>query len=347
MDCIKIVGYDTLGKDGNDGIRYVWNHNSSNYYIESAAFSQRSKSINDNVCGYTTSVSSGCILSQMNLSCKFCRTGMLLPFGRLLSEREIAKQNVFMVLSDMYCSDHPELAEKQREFAYMGQGEPGFSYNQIRKAILLTDVAMKELGQITYRHIIATSGVPQIVKEYVNDLSNHFFSSRVTFHFSLHRISNRSGIMPINTIYPYQKLLGDISQIISVSGEKPCVGILLFNNFRPKNSIESFTTDISTITEMLSQLNPEKVRISFCEFNSSPDLGETDIFDPELSIKILKYALSKGFEAKLFSSFGKEEITACGMLGGGSPNSLPKDKWFSLEKDAEIIIEQSARYLNF
>lgn len=334
---IRLIGYDTLGVGGNEGIRYAWKHESSSHYVESAAFVQRTKAVNDRVCGYTTSVSSGCILKDMGLACKFCRTGTLLPFGERLTALEITKQNVFMVLSDMNCSGHVDLRNKEREFAYMGQGEPGFSYCQIRHAIQLTNIAMAELGQKVFRHIIATSGIPQMIKEYVNDLKSGFFSSRTTLHFSLHGTTNRSEIMPINSRFSYEESLNAMSEISAISGEKPCIGILLLNNFTPLDSNKSYTTDFNTVKDMLKELNPNQVRLSFCEFNGSTDVGTYDFYEEKLSKKVLEYAKDIGFEAKMFSSFGKEEVTACGMLGGREPRERPSVKWLELEQEAERI----------
>lgn len=334
----RLIGYDTLGKNEEEGVRYAWKHHSSDCLVESAAFSQRSKTSSDNVCAYTTSVSSGCILNSMGLACKFCRTGTQLPFGGLLKASEIAKQNVFMVLTDMHCSDHLNLRSNQREFAYMGQGEPGFSYKQIKEAINLTNIAMKELGQTVFRHIIATSGVSQMIKSYVEDLKTGIFTSRTTMHFSLHGTSKRSVIMPIETKFPYLDSLTVLSDIRSVAGEKPCIGILLFKNFIPANTNTVYSTDFNCVEKILHELDSSKFRLSFCEFNGSPDLGTFEPYDSQTRDQILLYAKKLGFEAKIFSSFGKNEITACGMLGGKKPSKLPSQKWIDLEHQAENII---------
>ncbi|MEG0836220.1 MAG: hypothetical protein RR413_12340, partial [Christensenellaceae bacterium] len=98
---LALRGYDLLGENGQDGVRYAWKFLNHSSLVESAAFAQRSKICMDRVCGYTTSVSAGCILRQFKQNCKFCRTGSLLPFAGLLSAFDIAKQNVFMVLSDI------------------------------------------------------------------------------------------------------------------------------------------------------------------------------------------------------------------------------------------------------
>ncbi|GHV36090.1 hypothetical protein FACS18949_15090 [Clostridia bacterium] len=334
-DMLKLVGYDQLGHDGNDGIRYAWQHASSAYYVESAAFSQRSKAVSDDVCGYTTSVSAGCKLKSLNCACHFCRTGMLLPFDGLLTAEDIVAQNVFMVLSDMHCADHKRLKTNSREFAYMGQGEPGYSYLQIKEAIILTDIIMEKLNQNVFRHIIASSGIPQMIREYKNDLANKTFSSQTTFHFSLHGAENRNRIMPIDIIFPYQNVLEELCELYSLSGQKPCVGILLLKNFVAPKEGQVYSTDVENILDVL---DPAKFRLSFCDFNDSPDLGSCDIFSEEECRYILDMAKKRGFEAKLFSSFGKEETTACGMLGGKEPLHTPSHKWRELEGEVLSLV---------
>ena len=83
---MDIVGYDIL-EDG--GLRYAWKDARFKKCIESAAFINRSKGKLEDICGYTTSVSSGCILRTQGNQCAFCRTGNVLPFGGLLTYKEI------------------------------------------------------------------------------------------------------------------------------------------------------------------------------------------------------------------------------------------------------------------
>ena len=332
---IDIVGYDILE---NEGLRYAWSGSRFKNYIESAAFANRSKGKKEDICGYTTSVSLGCLLRSQGMQCAFCRTGNLLPFGGLLTYKEIAKQNVFMVLSDIYCTDHPELATKKREFAYMGQGEPGFSYSQLRLAIELTNRIMKELNQEVYRHIFATCGVTEAVYQYIEDIKS-FYSERVTLHYSLHATEGRDLIMPINKVYPYTDVLQLMNGVADINSDKPCVGILLFNNFSPKGRSFNYSNTFESINSLMKQLNPEKCRLSFCEFNESADLGNADKFSIEEANRILMNAHEKGFEAKLFSSFGREKQTACGMLGGKKPEHPLSEKWKKLNTYANELID--------
>lgn len=336
---IKIFGYDLLGPKGQDGLRLAWEYMDKKFFVESAAFPQRSTCIDDGICGYTTSVSAGCMLRTFQSQCSFCRTGTLLPFCGPLSYRDIAKQNIFMVLADMNCEDHVELRCRPREFAYMGQGEPGLSYAQIRLAIELTNRVMKELGQTVYRHIFATCGIPESIVAYKQDLQN-YYTERVTLHFSLHATEYREVLMPIDKRYSYSEVLGLLEDIHDISGEKPCIGIILFKNFRPNGGIFSYSTGLEEVKRILSKLNPKKFRLSFSEYNSSSDVCTSALYSSEEAKEILAYAERQGFEAKLFSSFGREEQTACGTLGGKRPGNLVSDKWKLLERQAEELISQ-------
>lgn len=334
---ISIEGYDLLGRNKNDGIRYAWKKTDCRNYIESAAFINRRKEIDEGICGYTTSVSAGCILTTHNSQCTFCRTGNRLPFGGLLSYVDIAKQNVFMVLTDMNCSNHPDLKLRQREFAYMGQGEPGYSYAQVRLAIELTNRIMAYLGQTVYRHIFATCGIPEAIQKYKEDVVS-FFTERVTLHFSLHATKQRDMLMPINLSYSYKECIDQLNEIYEITGEKPCVGIMLFKEFSPIGYDFTYTNTYQNVYEILSELNPEKCRISFCEYNDSDDICSCGIYSEEETKQLVELANEMGFEAKLFSSFGKEKQTACGMLGGREPDNVASEEWNELEKETDRLI---------
>lgn len=336
---ITPIGYDLLGKDGEDGIRYAWKHFRSAHYIESAAFPQRNKTKFDNVCGYTTSVSSGCILHATKQHCRFCRTGTLLPFSGFLNAYDIAKQNVFMVLSDIYCTDHPNLKNNPREFAYMGQGEPGFSYSQVRLAVKLTDYAMNYIGQEVCRHIIATSGVTEMVQAYKSDIKSKYFDTRVTLHYSLHATKDRKKIMPIENSYPYKNILEAMSEIVVLTGEKPCLGIMLFNQFKTKETKWTYTNDYNFVRNMLADIDPSKFRLSFCEYNDINDISSSIPYEENEGKKLLNLAKEMGFEAKLFSSFGKDEVTACGLLAGQVPQNSVSEKWYELVCKTEELLQ--------
>ena len=338
---IHIVGYDLLGVNGSDGLRFAWQHDKYKSYIESAAFSQRRKGMRDNICGYTTSVSSGCILQAMKAQCTFCRTGNRIPYGGPLSYTDTAKQNIFMVLADMHCEDNPSLSKRPREFAYMGQGEPGYSYSQVRMAIELTNRVMQELGQTVHRHIFATCGISESITAFKEDLKD-YYTQKVTLHFSLHSASHRELIMPIENYYPHDSILRSIEEVFDISGEKSCVGILLLKNFQANKACSIYSNDYDNVKKILQKINPQKCRLSFCEHNPSEDVGHSDIFAHDEALSLLHLAESMGFEAKLFSSFGQTEQTACGMLGGKEPSKYASPKWIELDTLSDELINRFA-----
>jgi adenine C2-methylase RlmN of 23S rRNA A2503 and tRNA A37 len=338
---ISINGYDLLGNDGTDGIRYAWAYENSKFLLESAAFNNRTKGIKESISGYTTSVSLGCLLRVTGEQCKFCRTGNVIPFVDLLTAKDIAKQNIFMVLSDMNCSDNEKIHLNQREFAYMGQGEPGYSYAQIRLAIMLTDYVMKKINQQVCRHIIATSGITDMLFALRDDLKNSIFSNRVTVHFSLHLVENRNRIMPIDSKYPFLDSLNVLYDIYHITGDKPCVGILLLNNYLPNGCNVSYSNNLSNVSSVLSMLDPNKVRLSFSEYNTSSDTGKSECFPSDLADAIIELSIEKGFEVKRFSSYGKSEQSACGMLGGKIPSKQFNEKWRKLEMTVDELLREA------
>lgn len=343
---LKLCGYDLLGDQGEEGIRYAWQYENNKYLLESAAFIEKTKNKVQNISGYTTSVSMGCILKSLGRACRFCRTGKVLPFSNMLSAVDIAKQNVLMVLTDLACSDHLQLKTNKREFAYMGQGEPGYSYAQLRLAIKLTNMVMKKLDQEVFRHIISTSGIIEMIDLYKEDIKNNYFDSRVTMHFSLHATTKRDDIMPINHIYPYKDVLKSLEEIYTLTGEKVCIGIMLLNQFPIPYCEEGYTNNKHMIETILKDINPKTFRISLCEYNNIDVVVQSSGLTTNDYEEILTTVKENGFEAKLFSSFAKKEVAACGLLGGKEPSKNIKSKWENLEIEAEELILEALKELS-
>ena len=113
---------------------------------------------------------------------------------------------------------------------------------------------------------------------------------------------------------------------------------MLFNEFCPKGSEFAYTNSLQNVIRILKCLDPEKCRLSFCEYNPSPELGSAEEYPHTQVTQLLDYALAMGFEAKSFSSFGAEKQTACGMLGGKAPEREVSEKWLELEKTANELI---------
>ena len=317
---IRPTGYTLLGGRGADGIRYLWKAQ-DNTFVESIAFNNRRKDYtiseeDKKISAYTTSVSFGCHLNSMNMSCSFCATGKV-KFKGPLTSQEIALQNIFMAQYDGDCPSWPEVRGNAREFAFMGQGEPGYCYPEIRRAIQLTDIAMDRINQKVHRYVISTVGIPDMLDLFLIDLERAFFNNRVTLHFSLHAINGqRTEYMPINRMYNYEISLQKTRQIAQQMGEKVAIGILLFESFSSiNNSKKTFTTSKTYLDRMLDKLDPQSHRIDLCDvnFNSSISTTQREMRNEDAH-KLLEQVHKRGFEAKLFSSFGADKNSGCGML---------------------------------
>ncbi len=331
-----------VNKCGEEGIRYAWEIDGKNdYYIESGAFLRRTKlgkgTPDENIRAYTTSVSLGCILSQKCNQCKFCVTGNTIPFLRLLSSREIAFQNIFMMLDD----EITDYSKNRREFAYMGQGEPSFSYEKVKAAIVGTDLIVKKLGSETYRHIFATSGNPQIIKKLANDFARgDFGNAKILLHLSVHSVNDRDQIMPINKIYPLKEVISSSEKYAKVSGIKVVVNFLMFEKAVLCGDGPFTTTSKKEVKDLIKLLNPKYHRVILCEYNPSNLIGTNKYID-EKKVNELKEILEKaGFEVKKFISFGKEDKLACGLLGGKAiPNLNTKKYKLKLNKALKLVNE--------
>ena len=160
-----------LGGRGIDGIKYIWERNGR--HVESLAFNRRLKDSQDlsvhHISAYTCSVSYGCRLSCNHQQCRFCETGTI-PYSGDICAEDIALQNIFMAGYDSDCPSFPLVRGNEREFAFMGQGEPGLCYPAVRRAIQLTDLAMERIRQKVHRYIISTCGICDFIPILINDI---------------------------------------------------------------------------------------------------------------------------------------------------------------------------------
>lgn len=311
-----LIGYTLLGGRGIDGIKYHWEKDGKK--VESLAFNRRLKESNDadeiKTSAYTVSVSYGCQLSSTGMQCKFCETGTQGYKGNLHAD-EIALQNIFMAEYDSNCPSFPQVRNNKREFAYMGQGEPGLNYPAVRQSILLTDCAMSMIDQTVSRYIISTCGISEFMPLLINDISHGNFKNRVTLHFSLHTVNGeRDAIMPINREYNYKKFIKYCVKLREVSNEKIGVGILMFNNYKIGKNIETYTLTSEKLEQILRQLDKDVFRIDLCDVNKTSIGKQASPLRNEDAKNLCQVLTSMGFEGKTFSSFGDNEQSGCGML---------------------------------
>jgi adenine C2-methylase RlmN of 23S rRNA A2503 and tRNA A37 len=338
------LNFKPVGKyvndEGREGVRYVWELDGiPGPYVESGAFYKRTYlGINKqdlDIAAYTTSVSLGCLLSQKESQCRFCVTGNCIPYKRLLTAEEIALQNIFMVLDDSAANE----VKKAREFAYMGQGEPGFSYEQVRDAIVITNKAMAELGYGVYRHIFATAGVPAAIKRLTDDfLSGFFGQTNILLHLSIHSVIDRGRLMPINNLFPLEDVIKASEDYAKATGMKVVVNFMMLKN-ASLMGLDSFNTaSVEQARNFVKLLNPEYHRVILCEYNADEKVGSNEEVSPEEVDALSDIFSSNGFEIKKFVAFGKKSKLACGLLGGdANPNLDNKEIKEALDKSIALI----------
>lgn len=312
---LLICGYKLLGGLGTDGIKYIWEK--QNNHIESLAFNRRLKmdsSIpeDETTSAYTISTSIGCELSTRKLQCKFCETGTKDFRGNLKAE-DIALQCIFMAKYDGNCPSYPQVRNNMREFAFMGQGEPGYNYLAIREAIMLTDYAMEIIDQKVSRYIISSCGIVDFMPALIQDIKNKFFKNKVTVHFSLHAIGDeRSVLMPVNDESHYREFIKYCEMLYQVCGEKIGVGILMFDEYQTSDG-KKYTLTPQKLEEILDLLNKDVFRIDLCTVNKT-STGSQRQLSNEKARELLNVVKERGYEGKLFTSFGDSERSGCGML---------------------------------
>lgn len=341
----SLKGYILLGGRGIDGIKYIWERNGR--CVESLAFNQRLKGSRDldvhRISAYTCSVSYGCRLSCNHQQCRFCETGMI-PYKGDVCAEDIALQNIFMAEYDSDCPSFPLVRGNDREFAFMGQGEPGLCYPAVRRAIQLTDFAMDRIRQRVHRYIISTCGICDFLPILTNDIKEGRFKNKITLHFSLHAVGeDRNILMPVNTEHNYLKFIKECEKFYSVSNEKIGVGILLFNKYRFAGDCEDdkiYTLTNKRLEAILQELDKDIFRIDLCDVNRT-SWGNQSALSNERATVLLELAKKKGFEVKLFSSFGDSERSGCGMLASSTDDiTLPGNKTKSqFNKSLELLNE--------
>ena len=61
---------------------------------------------------------------------------------------------------------------------------------------------------------------------------------------------------------------------------------MLFNQFSPKGQTLNYTNSVENILNIINELNPEKCRLSFCEYNSTEELGKAEEYSKRTSESI-------------------------------------------------------------
>lgn len=339
-----VQGYVLIGTQGKDGIKYVWR--SGDTVFESIAFNQKQlgdlRSTQDSsISTYAASVSSGCILQAMRKQCSFCASGRI-PLHSLLSYQDIALQNIFMSVYDDDCECHAYLKDNKREFSYTAQGEPGYSYSQVRRAIILTEKILLEKKDEDFitRHVIYTCGVPEFLDLLADDINNHVFKRPISLHFSLNAVGKiRKVIMPVDKQYPYKQMLHackDFYQKTNGSTGKIAINLIAFNKYEHQGI--KYTVDDMNIKEILNEIgDSEMFRIKLYDYYSEQAVNENK--GNEQIEKLYKAISGYGYDVKICHCWGDRVKSAFGMLDSSTEglSDLGADGQRNYRKAVELI----------
>lgn len=344
---LKLKGLCLLDNLGADGIKYYWDKDGA--IFESIALNRRLK---DPTCeednktsAYTISTSIGCQLAAMKKQCRFCETGMR-NFVTPLTGEEIALQCIFMAEYDTDCGSYPRVRGNAREFAFMGQGEPGLNYPAIRRAIILTDYVMEQLNQTVSRYIISTCGILDLIPALIQDIKNGVFKNSVTIHFSLHSIGDeRLKLMPISQNNDYTEIIKQCKVLRQHINDKIGVGVLMFDQYQPIQSEQSYTLTKDKLQLILKELDKDVFRIDLCAVNNTTAGKQMHQQSAASANDLLCIVKDAGFDGKIFTSFGGTQRAGCGMLSSAADDmQAPGNTTITHYNTAVNLLKEAKEY---
>ncbi len=237
---------------------------------------------------YGTSI---CVSSQVgcNMGCKFCESGRL---------KKVRNLNTYEMVLQIFAVEE-DIKERITHVVIMGIGEPFDNYDNIIKFIeIINNPRGIELGS---RHItISTCGIVPKIDEFST------IPFQVNLAISLHAPNNeiRNKLMPINKVYPLEKLIPAIKRYISKTNRRVTFEYIMLDKV---NDTEKCAYELC---DLLRGLN--------CYINLIP-YNETNNFEYKRSKKgtILKFydiIKSRGLNVTIRREFGSKISAACGQL---------------------------------
>jgi len=279
-----------------------------------------------------------CVSSQVGCSvgCKFCATGQQ-GFKRNLSTGEIIDQVLFFArllkkegarvgdevsplrglpsssrfaaarvgdeVSPLWGlpSSSRFAAARVTNVVFMGMGEPFLNYDNVLEAIrILNDKDGFNLGA---RHIsISTVGITEGIEKLAKE------KLQINLAISLHAPNNklRSRLMPINKVYPIEKILAAVDGYIKKTKRRVMFEYLMIDGV---NDSEREAEELAKIL---------KKSLYFVNLISFNPIGHSK-FKPSLGWKIKKFKeifKKAGIPVTQRHRFGREIKAACGQLAG-------------------------------
>ncbi|NQU99550.1 MAG: 23S rRNA (adenine(2503)-C(2))-methyltransferase RlmN [Parcubacteria group bacterium] len=238
-----------------------------------------------------------CVSSQVGcpMGCTFCATGNS-GFERNLSSEEI-------IIQVLYFARHlKKTDEKIDNIVFMGMGEPLLNYEEVIKAInILND---KDKFNIGSRKIsISTCGIPEGIRRLTQE------GKQFNVALSLHAPNNslRSQLMPINTNYSMDEVLGALKEYIKTTNRKVMIEYVMLKDIN----------DSQDMARELARLLKNKLKnLYFVNLISYNKTGKFEPSEEEQVGKFKKVLEDLNVTVTERYRLGRDIKGACGQLAG-------------------------------
>ena len=232
-----------------------------------------------------------CVTSEVgcNMGCQFCASGMYKKKRNLLPEE--------MVLQILTISQI--IGKRISHIVVMGIGEPFDNYDNVIKFLHIVN---EPIGlEIGARHIsISTCGlVPKIYDFAEEKLQSNL---AISLHAPTDEIRNK--IMPINKVYPLDKLVPAIKDYIAKTNRRVTLEYILINELNDSKEASL------ALAKLIRGLNVYVNLIPYNEVKEKPFKRSTK----ERMTTFYKTLKERGINVTLRMEFGSDIDAACGQL---------------------------------
>jgi 23S rRNA (adenine2503-C2)-methyltransferase len=237
-----------------------------------------------------------CVSTQIGcaLGCAFCVTGSI-GFRRDLSAAEIVDQVGW---------SRALLAEQDRassNVVFMGMGEPLHNLDAVLASIkILKDPRGWGIGQRSLA--VSTVGIPAGIRRLAKE------EPQVNLALSLHAADNslRSRLVPANRRYPLAEVIKATDDHFSMTHRKLFVEYVLLAGVNDSPKQAAALADL---------LRGRVVAVNLIPWN--PGCGEFKASEPDVAAAFLSTLQTRGIEATIRESRGRNIEAACGQLAAG------------------------------
>lgn len=243
-----------------------------------------------------------CVSSQVgcSLSCRFCATGYMkrvrnLEFDEIVDEATLLNEQALK-----------HYGRPLSNIVFMGMGEPLLNYKSVLQAIGVI-TSPEGLGMSPRRITVSTAGVAKMIKQLGDD------EVRFKLALSLHAADDakRGEIMPINDSNNLAALVEALNYFYKKTRSEITLEYILFKDLN--DSLE----DADKLIKIYRRVPADLVNI--IEYNPIA-LAKFQKPEEEVADRFMAYLESKGVNARLRRSRGKDIDAACGQLANvGEP----------------------------